>query len=58
MPRPPSDEPLRKITLNVYDADVDELQAIYGSGYTGVIRDIIRTHIRRIRGPEYPGARP
>ena len=48
MPRVP-DEPLRKVTLNLYEADVRWMQNRYGQGYTEVIRQALREYVRQRR---------
>lgn len=45
----PSDEPLIKITLNLYDADVTWFKHKHGAGYSGEIREVIRKHVREQR---------
>lgn len=44
-----SDRPLRKVTLNLYEADVEWLQAHYGYGYSEVIRKAVRDFVREIK---------
>lgn len=41
---PPLDEPLRKVTMNFFAADVLWLERRYGRGWTEVIRDLVRKH--------------
>lgn len=38
-------EPLRKVTLNLFDQDVDWLKDRYGYGYTETVRGLIRKHV-------------
>lgn len=35
---PESDEPLRKVTLNLYRSDVEWLERIFGQGWTEQVR--------------------
>ena len=48
MPRIP-DEPLRKVTLNLYEADVRWCQNHYGQGYTEIIRQALREYVKQRR---------
>lgn len=43
MPTHPGD-PLRKVTLNLYESDCVELEASYGRGWTTEVREVIRVH--------------
>ena len=47
--RKASDEPLRKITMSLFERDVDLLQKVHGWGYSTVIRAIVRAHCLAIR---------
>ena len=40
-----SDEPLLKVTLNLYSADVDALRAYYGHGWSEQVRQVVHQHI-------------
>ena len=40
-----SDDPLRRVTLNLYDADVQWLIKAYGHGWTERIRQHIRQEV-------------
>lgn len=44
-----SEEPLRKVTLNLFARDVDDMKLIHGHGYTEVIRRIVRKHLKEWR---------
>ncbi len=51
----PSSEPLLKITLNLFEADILTMKAIYGPGYQGHIRDIVHQYLRdKVRGTGAP----
>jgi hypothetical protein len=41
MPRIP-DEPLRKVTLNLYESDVAWFQQKFGQGYSEIMRQAVR----------------
>lgn len=43
------DEPIRKVTLNLYTEDIEILMEVYGRGWTGKIRDLVREHIEENR---------
>lgn len=45
----PLDEPIRKVLVNVYDADYEEMRAIHGWGWTGIVRDLIRQYLKERR---------
>jgi hypothetical protein len=40
-------EPLRKVTLNLYDKDVEELQRLHGWGWSELVRELIHGYLRR-----------
>jgi len=44
MPVRPGD-PLRKVTLNLYEADCTALEECYKHGWTTNLREIIHTHV-------------
>jgi hypothetical protein len=43
---------LLKVTLNLYESDVEWLKDRKGWGYTEVIRDIIRREVNHLRSME------
>lgn len=43
----PLDEPIRKVLVNVYEEDYQEMKRKYGWGWTGIVRDMIRDFLRR-----------
>ena len=43
-----AEEPLLKVTLNLFKADVDYLKDYFGSGYTEYIRNIVRSHCKTL----------
>lgn len=46
----PLEEPVRKISLNVFEADYEALRRMYGTGKIGeVIRELMRKHIKEQR---------
>lgn len=45
----PVDDPLRKVTLNLYEADCQALEAYYGRGWTTHVRLLINTHAQYLR---------
>lgn len=49
----PLDEPIRKISLNIYEADYQEMKRLYGWGWTEIVRDWIREHLRQRNRDEY-----
>lgn len=40
------DSPLRKITLNLYDADVFEMERRYGRGWSEQVRQLVHRHLQ------------
>lgn len=37
-----ADEPLRKVTLNLYERDCEDLEAIFGWGWSEVVRQWVK----------------
>lgn len=48
-----SDDPLRRVTLNLYEADCIYLETTYGRGWTERIRQHIHSEVMK-RKPEPP----
>lgn len=46
-----SDEPLRKVTLNLYEADCQWLEQNYGRGWTERVRQHIHNEVQQRRSP-------
>jgi hypothetical protein len=44
-----AEEPLQKVTLNLFHKDYLEFQAIYGQGWSKEIRRLVRRHLRERR---------
>ena len=44
-----SDEPLRKVTLNLYEADCQWLEKTYGHGWTERVRQHIHSEVESRR---------
>lgn len=42
----PSDIPLRRVTLNLYNLDCQQMAEIYGRGWTEVVRNLVRKHVQ------------
>lgn len=47
-----SDDPLRKVTLNLYEADCQWLERTYGRGWTERVRQHIHNFIAQRSSPE------
>lgn len=45
----PADDPLRKVTLNLYEADCLTLETHYGRGWSTQIRNVVNDHALHIR---------
>lgn len=44
---PRSPEPLRKVTLNLFDEDCEWMERRYGHGWSERVRDLVRKHKKR-----------
>jgi len=44
---PKSEFPLRRVTLNLFEADCEAMERRYGRGWTERVRDMVADHIRR-----------
>lgn len=42
----PFDEPLHRTTVMLFANDAAEMEAIYGRGWTEVIRNLVREHVK------------
>lgn len=40
-------EPLRKVTLNLFDEDCSVMAGCYGFGWSEVVRDLVRDHVQK-----------
>lgn len=47
-----SDEPLRKVTLNLFAKDVAELERNYERGWTEEVRNMVRSTLKRYKVAE------
>lgn len=45
MTRTPSSEPIQRVDLNLYSADVDFLKRSLGTGWTTYIRELVRKDV-------------
>lgn len=45
-----SDDPLRRVTLNLYEADCKHLEQWKGQGWTTHIRELVHTDLNRNYG--------
>lgn len=53
----PADAPLRKVTLNLYEADVIGLEAMYGHGWSANVRQLVHEHVATSRKEWLPPKR-
>lgn len=44
---PRSPEPLRKVTLNLFEKDCDAMERIHGRGWSEVVRALVRAYLIR-----------
>jgi hypothetical protein len=45
VPQRPAEEPITKVTLNLFDRDIERMKHMYGNGWTTVIRALVRRHL-------------
>ena len=50
----PSDEPLRTCNIKLYAKDQDWLWRTHGHGWTTIVRQLVRKHIRETEQQEEP----
>lgn len=50
---PHKGEPLRKVTLNLYDSDVEDLGVLHGHGWSEIVRNLVREHVKKHRRQPY-----
>jgi hypothetical protein len=50
----PADAPLRKVTLNLYEADCQIFERVYGHGWSTEIREAVRLYSTTLRMREWP----
>lgn len=48
---PRSPEPLRRITLNLFEADCAAMERRYGHGWTEQLRNMVRSHLNKLKQP-------
>ena len=48
----PSDEPLHKTLINLYKTDVDYMKKKWGQGWSTIVRELIRSHIKALKYEE------
>ena len=48
MPNPGLEKPIRKVTLNLWEADVALLRRHYGQGWSAIVRDLVEDHAKGI----------
>lgn len=46
MPTPPLDEPIHKVTLNLWESDYRAMIQSYGPGWSSRIRELVREHVK------------
>lgn len=47
---PKPDSPLRKITLNLYDADCAFLESYHGHGWSEQVRQVVHSYVQGLAG--------
>jgi hypothetical protein len=45
----PSAYPLRRLNINLYDADCREMERLYGRGWSEKVRALVREHVKARR---------
>jgi hypothetical protein len=53
-----SDDPLRRVTLNLYEADCEWLEREYGHGWTERVRQHIHNKVQARKTPSFNISRP
>lgn len=46
---PRSPEPLRRVTLNLFDTDCAAMERRYGHGWSERVRDMVRAHVNQYK---------
>lgn len=47
------DDPLHRIAVNLYRADVEAMRKLYGQGWSAKVRELVRTHLsNRVKAQE------
>lgn len=46
-------DPLQKITLNLYSADVIALRQTYGFGWSEQVREVVKGYLRDLKLPDH-----
>lgn len=46
MPTPQLEEPIQKVTLNLFTRDVEQFKRRYGQGWTSQVREVVRRNCR------------
>jgi hypothetical protein len=46
---PRSDDPLRRVTLNLYESDCQLMSRLMGQGWTTYIRELVHTTLQKPR---------
>lgn len=50
MPAQPAEYPLRKVTLNLYEMDVESAESYYGRGWSEELRRLWHDHMKNVTG--------
>ena len=49
---PPSDRPLARCNILLYEADKSWLERHYGHGWSEIVRNLVRDHVRDATQPQ------
>lgn len=47
------DEPIYKATVALFYHDAVEMERIYGRGWTGIVRDLVRAHLKERKAKQW-----
>lgn len=57
MPKTPEAEPLRRVSMHLFESDVEILAYNYGHGWSSVVRGLVRDFVERETKQEKPNGR-
>jgi len=52
---PAAEAPLRKTSINLFAADIDAMERLYGRGWQEVVRNLVKYHVKDKTKPRTVG---